>query len=72
MLVHFTSPVQIQQLQELSILVDFDDYGYLLQIFTKPMQDRPTLFIEIIQRHNHQVSINWHCLCCGFCKDAYL
>jgi len=34
--------------------VDFDENGYLLQIFTKPCQDRPTLFIEIIQRHNHQ------------------
>ncbi|XP_028514667.1 4-hydroxyphenylpyruvate dioxygenase-like [Exaiptasia diaphana] len=40
-------------LQKLNILVDFDDQGYLLQIFTKPMQDRPTLFIELIQRHNH-------------------
>uniref|UniRef100_A0A6Q2Z8B3 4-hydroxyphenylpyruvate dioxygenase n=1 Tax=Esox lucius TaxID=8010 RepID=A0A6Q2Z8B3_ESOLU len=38
---------------ELKILVDFDDKGYLLQIFTKPMQDRPTLFLEVIQRHNH-------------------
>ena len=45
------------QLQELKILVDFDDKGYLLQIFTKPMQDRPTLFLEVIQRHNHQVGI---------------
>ena len=36
-----------------SILVDFDDNGYLLQIFTKPCQDRPTLFIEYIQRCNH-------------------
>ncbi|XP_036907913.1 4-hydroxyphenylpyruvate dioxygenase isoform X2 [Sturnira hondurensis] len=41
-------------LEELNILVDYDDKGYLLQIFTKPMQDRPTLFLEIIQRHNHQ------------------
>lgn len=40
-------------LQKLKILVDYDDDGYLLQLFTKPMQDRPTLFIEIIQRHNH-------------------
>jgi len=43
------------QLQELKILIDYDDKGYLLQIFTKPLEDRPTLFIEIIQRHNHQV-----------------
>lgn len=35
--------------------MDYDDKGYLLQIFTKPMQDRPTLFLEVIQRHNHQV-----------------
>lgn len=40
-------------LQKNSILVDFDDEGYLLQIFSKPVQDRPTLFIEIIQRNNH-------------------
>uniref|UniRef100_A0A3Q0RYL6 4-hydroxyphenylpyruvate dioxygenase n=1 Tax=Amphilophus citrinellus TaxID=61819 RepID=A0A3Q0RYL6_AMPCI len=38
---------------ELRILVDFDDKGYLLQIFTKPVQDRPTLFLEVIQRNNH-------------------
>lgn len=40
-------------LQELNILVDYDEGGYLLQIFTKNMQDRPTLFLEVIQRHNH-------------------
>ncbi|MDZ5710716.1 4-hydroxyphenylpyruvate dioxygenase [Jeotgalibacillus haloalkalitolerans] len=40
----------VQRLQELNILVDRDDEGYLLQIFTKPVVDRPTLFIEIIQR----------------------
>lgn len=37
-------------LQELKILVDRDDEGYLLQIFTKPVEDRPTVFYEIIQR----------------------
>jgi 4-hydroxyphenylpyruvate dioxygenase len=54
-------------LQKYQILVDFDDEGlyfceaeliipgYLLQIFTKPVEDRPTLFWEIIQRRNHQV-----------------
>ncbi|XP_076010336.1 4-hydroxyphenylpyruvate dioxygenase [Genypterus blacodes] len=41
-------------LQELKILVDYDDNGYLLQIFTKPVQDRPTVFLEVIQRHNYQ------------------
>ncbi|MFN6085050.1 MAG: 4-hydroxyphenylpyruvate dioxygenase, partial [Fluviicola sp.] len=40
----------ISKLQELSILVDADEEGYLLQIFTKPIEDRPTLFFEIIQR----------------------
>ena len=40
----------IAPLRELGILVDRDDEGYLLQIFTKPVQDRPTLFFEIIQR----------------------
>uniref|UniRef100_A0A3B3VKT6 4-hydroxyphenylpyruvate dioxygenase n=1 Tax=Poecilia latipinna TaxID=48699 RepID=A0A3B3VKT6_9TELE len=38
---------------KLKILVDFDEKGYLLQIFTKPVQDRPTLFLEVIQRNNH-------------------
>jgi 4-hydroxyphenylpyruvate dioxygenase len=37
-------------LRELRILVDRDDMGYMLQIFTKPLQDRPTVFFEIIQR----------------------
>ena len=37
-------------LQELGILIDKDDEGYLLQIFSKPLQDRPTVFFEIIQR----------------------
>ncbi|MBU6238796.1 MAG: 4-hydroxyphenylpyruvate dioxygenase [Planctomycetes bacterium] len=40
----------IHELAELGILVDRDDEGYMLQIFTKPVQDRPTLFFEIIQR----------------------
>ena len=41
---------EIDALQKLGILVDRDDEGYLLQIFTKPVQNRPTLFYEIIQR----------------------
>ena len=41
----------IEDLKRLNILVDRDDEGYLLQIFTKPVQDRPTVFYEIIQRH---------------------
>jgi len=40
----------IAPLRELGILVDRDDEGYLLQIFTKPVEDRPTMFYEIIQR----------------------
>ncbi len=40
----------IEPLRELGILVDRDDEGYLLQLFTKPVQDRPTMFFEIIQR----------------------
>jgi 4-hydroxyphenylpyruvate dioxygenase len=41
----------LHELAELGILVDRDDEGYMLQIFTKPVADRPTLFFEIIQRH---------------------
>jgi 4-hydroxyphenylpyruvate dioxygenase len=43
----------IDTLKKLQILVDYDEKGYLLQIFTKPTQDRPTLFYEVIQRKNH-------------------
>ncbi|SHM70032.1 4-hydroxyphenylpyruvate dioxygenase [Chitinophaga jiangningensis] len=45
---------EIAPLQKLGILVDRDDEGYLLQIFTKPIQDRPTVFFEIIQRKGAQ------------------
>jgi 4-hydroxyphenylpyruvate dioxygenase len=41
----------LDELAELGILVDRDDEGYMLQIFTKPVEDRPTLFFEIIERH---------------------
>eukprot|EP01015_Nassula_variabilis_P017484 TRINITY_DN2758_c0_g1_i1.p1 TRINITY_DN2758_c0_g1~~TRINITY_DN2758_c0_g1_i1.p1 ORF type:complete len:318 (-),score=95.09 TRINITY_DN2758_c0_g1_i1:104-1057(-) len=44
----------VDELEKLGILIDYDDQGYLLQIFTKPVEDRPTLFFEIIQRNNHQ------------------
>jgi len=40
----------IADLERLGILVDRDDEGYMLQIFTRPVEDRPTLFYEIIQR----------------------
>jgi 4-hydroxyphenylpyruvate dioxygenase len=45
---------EIEPLRKLGILVDRDDEGYLLQIFTKPVEDRPTLFYEIIQRKGAQ------------------
>ena len=41
-------------LRKLGILIDRDDEGYLLQIFTKPVVDRPTMFFEIIQRKGAQ------------------
>ena len=40
----------VNELEQLGILVDRDDEGYMLQIFTRPVEDRPTLFFEIIQR----------------------
>jgi 4-hydroxyphenylpyruvate dioxygenase len=42
---------QLADLREQGILVDHDDEGYLLQIFTKPVGDRPTVFFEVIERH---------------------
>jgi 4-hydroxyphenylpyruvate dioxygenase len=47
-----TGPIDepVPALQELGILVDRDDEGYMLQIFTRPVEDRPTLFYEVIQR----------------------
>lgn len=51
------APIKVKEdldtLEKLHILIDYDDKGYLLQIFTKPVEDRPTLFYEIIQRNNH-------------------
>ncbi|MDX6216493.1 MAG: 4-hydroxyphenylpyruvate dioxygenase [Frankiales bacterium] len=43
--------VPLDELRELKILADRDEDGYLLQIFTKPVQDRPTVFFELIERH---------------------
>lgn len=45
---------EVELLKSLGILVDCDEEGYLLQIFTKPVEDRPTLFFEIIQRKGAQ------------------
>ncbi|CAJ0572207.1 unnamed protein product, partial [Mesorhabditis spiculigera] len=42
----------LDKLQELNIFIDFDEKGYILQKFTKPLDDRPTLFFEVIERHN--------------------
>lgn len=42
----------LETIERLNILIDYDEQGYLLQLFTKPLMDRPTVFIEIIQR-NH-------------------
>ncbi|PZC82108.1 hypothetical protein B5X24_HaOG211198 [Helicoverpa armigera] len=44
----------IEALQEQNILIDFDERGYMLQAFTKHLQARPTVFIEILQRRNHR------------------
>ena len=41
----------LEDLRRLGILVDRDDEGYMLQIFTKPIGDRPTMFLEVIERH---------------------
>ncbi|GAA2059651.1 4-hydroxyphenylpyruvate dioxygenase [Catenulispora yoronensis] len=49
-----TVRVPVEELQKRKILVDRDEEGYLLQIFTKPVQDRPTVFFEIIERHGSQ------------------
>lgn len=43
----------IDTIEKLGILLDYDDKGYLLQLFTRPIEDRPTVFYEFIQRHNH-------------------
>jgi len=46
--------VPLAELRELKILADRDEDGYLLQIFTKPVQDRPTVFFELIERHGSE------------------
>jgi len=52
------SPLRVKEdldtIERLNILVDFDEQGYLLQIFMRPIQDRPTVFIEVIQRQGHE------------------
>ncbi len=48
---HLDIKEDLEKIKELGILVDYDDEGYLLQIFSKPLQDRPTSFIEVIERN---------------------
>ncbi|ORY64038.1 Glyoxalase/Bleomycin resistance protein/Dihydroxybiphenyl dioxygenase [Pseudomassariella vexata] len=45
---------EFDAIERLNILIDYDEQGYLLQLFTKPLLDRPTVFIEIIQRNNFE------------------
>lgn len=47
----WTLKESFEEIERLNILIDFDEGGYLLQLFTKPLLDRPTVFIEIIQRN---------------------
>lgn len=49
-----SKPIRMESLRDLNILVDRDETGYLLQAFTRPLQSRPTFFIEIIQGHGAQ------------------
>ncbi|KAI0449802.1 4-hydroxyphenylpyruvate dioxygenase [Xylaria acuta] len=44
----------LDTIERLSILIDYDEAGYLLQLFTKPLMDRPTVFVEIIERHDFE------------------
>ncbi|KAI8955892.1 4-hydroxyphenylpyruvate dioxygenase [Xylaria longipes] len=44
----------LDTIERLSILIDYDEGGYLLQLFTKPLMDRPTVFVEIIERHDFE------------------
>lgn len=48
---NWTLKESFEEIERLNILIDFDEGGYLLQLFTKPLLDRPTVFIEIIQRN---------------------
>ena len=51
----------VEYLKRQGILLDFDSEGYLLQTFAQVIFDRPTLFIEIIERHNHNASFVFFC-----------
>lgn len=46
--------INIERMKQNKILIDFDENGFLLQIFSKPILDRPTLFVEFIQRFNNR------------------
>lgn len=51
---HWELKEEFDVLERLNILIDYDERGYLLQLFTKPLMDRPTVFIEIIQRNEFE------------------
>lgn len=70
------SAAQFKQLQELGLLADRDDQGVLLQVFTKPLGDRPTAFLEIIQRIGCDINEEGHKVeqaagCGGFGKGNF-
>jgi 4-hydroxyphenylpyruvate dioxygenase len=44
------SPFDEQELRQVGVMLDKDEWGYLLQVFSKPIHNRPTLFVELIQR----------------------
>jgi 4-hydroxyphenylpyruvate dioxygenase len=45
--------INLETMRKLDIVIDYDDQGFILQIFTKPLESRPTLFFEFMQRNNH-------------------
>ncbi|WP_433869317.1 4-hydroxyphenylpyruvate dioxygenase [Saccharopolyspora sp. CA-218241] len=53
-LAEWPEPLPVEELRELGILADRDEDGHLLQIFTAPVQDRPTMFFELIERHGSE------------------
>ncbi|KAG4029999.1 hypothetical protein MFRU_013g00230 [Monilinia fructicola] len=52
--IRWTLKEDFDEIRRLNILIDFDEGGYLLQLFTKPLMDRPTVFLEIIQREGFE------------------
>ena len=56
------SEAQYQLSEQMGVLIDRDDQGVLLQIFTQPIGDRPTAFFEIIQVPCYQPAVNTYCI----------